>query len=210
IGNFPRQFGEETSALEREDRSPEPIEPNWNDSGVGVLRDQFVTAPQTQESSRAGELPFRKKANDLAGGDLFGRGANCRTRMPDVNRNAADGAHEWAEHRFVIKFLIDDVTNRPRACQLENKRVDPSDVIGQKQKTALGQIFETERADAIKKFDERPAKKMERALTGGNVRHRFLFTISPWRFICQSAIRNGNPRPSCPRRPNCARAVARD
>jgi hypothetical protein len=45
-------------------------------------------------------------------------------------------------------------------------------VIGQKEEAALRQIFEAERMDAIKESDERPAKKMERALTGGHVRYR--------------------------------------
>jgi hypothetical protein len=33
-------------------------------------------------------------------------------------------------------------------------------------------MLEAERVDAIEESDERPAKKMERALTGGHVRHR--------------------------------------
>ena len=33
-------------------------------------------------------------------------------------------------------------------------------------------VLEAKRVDAIKESDERPAKKMERALTGGHVRHR--------------------------------------
>ena len=57
-------------------------------------------------------------------------------------------------------------------CELENESIDPGDVIGQKQEAAFRQIFEAERVDAIKNFDERPARKMERALTGGHVRHR--------------------------------------
>src|SRR5206468_11936976 len=130
--------------------------------------------------------------------------------MADINRNAADCAQKRAQDRLVIKFLIDDVTNRPRACELEDEGIDPGDVIRQKKKSAFGQVFESERVDPIKESDERPAKKMERALTGGHVRHRLLFTISLRTSICQSASRNGNERPSCPRRPNRARAAPCD
>jgi hypothetical protein len=72
----------------------------------------------------------------------------------------------------VIKFLIDDVTNRPRASELQDDGIDPRDVIRQKKKSAFGQVFESERVDPIKETNERPRKKMERALTGGHVRHR--------------------------------------
>src|ERR1700693_319218 len=129
--------------------------------------------------------------------------------MACVYRNTANCAEERTQRRFAVKFLINDVTNRPGRGELKDERVHPRDVIRQKEKAALGQIVETERADAIKKTDERSAKKIERALTHGHVRHRFLFTISLRPFICQSAISNGNERPSCPRRPNRARAPAR-
>jgi len=66
----------------------------------------------------------------------------------------------------VIKFLIDDVTDRSRASELEDDGVDPGNVIWQKEETAFRQMLEAEGVDAIKGSDERPAKKMERALTG--------------------------------------------
>ena len=72
----------------------------------------------------------------------------------------------------MIKFLIDDVTNRSRASELEDEGIDPGDVIGQEEEAAFRQMLKTERLDPIKEFDERPPKKMERALTGGHVRHR--------------------------------------
>src|SRR2546423_3431142 len=111
--------------------------------------------------------------------------------MADVNRDATDSAHEPVQHWFAIKFLIDDVTNRAGACELEDEGIDPGDVIGQKEEAALGQMFEAEGADTIENFDERPAKKMERALTGVHVRHRLLFTISARQSICQSATGHG-------------------
>src|SRR5256885_16982960 len=92
--------------------------------------------------------------------------------MADVNRDAADSAHKWAQHWLLINFLIDDVTNGAGRCELEDESIDPGDVIGQKEEAALRQMFEAEGADTIENFDERPAKKMERALTGGHVRHR--------------------------------------
>src|SRR5436190_24067692 len=111
--------------------------------------------------------------------------------MADVNRDATDSAHKPVQHWFAIKFLIDDVTNGAGACELEDEGIDPGDVIGQKEEAALRQMFEAEGANAIENFDERPAKKMERALTGGHARHRLLrllFTISLRPSICQSQV----------------------
>src|SRR5438270_5929933 len=101
--------------------------------------------------------------------------------MAGVNRDAADRAQKRAQCRFVIKFLVNNVTNRAWTGELEDEGIDPGDVIGQKQEATFGQILQAKGADTIEKSDERPAKKMERALTGGHVRHRLLrllFTIS--------------------------------
>src|SRR6266849_8719861 len=98
--------------------------------------------------------------------------------MTGVDRNAADRSQKRFQCRLVIKFLVDDVTNRSWTAELEDERVDPADVIGQKEKAAFGQMLEAERADAVKEFDERPAKKMECALTGGHVKHCLSFTIN--------------------------------
>ena len=92
--------------------------------------------------------------------------------MSYIDRNAAGRSQKRPQHRLVIKFLIDDVTNRPRASELQDDGIDPRDVIRQKKKSAFGQVFESERVDPIKETNERPRKKMERALTGGHVRHR--------------------------------------
>src|SRR6266446_788491 len=117
--------------------------------------------------------------------------------MADVNRDATDTAKKRAQRRFLIKFLIDDVTDGAGACELEDKGIDPRDVIGQKKEAALWQMFESERVDPIKETNERPRKKMERALTGGHVRHRLLFTISARPSICQSASEHaGSPQTS--------------
>ena len=128
--------------------------------------------------------------------------------MADVNRNAADRAQKGAQDRFVIKFLIDDVTNRSRASELQDDGIDPRDVIRQKKKSAFGQVFESERVDPIKETNERPRNKMERALTGGHVRHRLLFTINARPSICQSASgHGGSPQNSIHER-NCCALVA--
>jgi hypothetical protein len=50
--------------------------------------------------------------------------------MADVNRDATDRVHQCAQHWLLIKFLIDDVTNWPGACELEDEGIDPGDVIG--------------------------------------------------------------------------------
>src|SRR5437660_9552746 len=126
IRNFLRPLGEEFSALKRKDRSPKPIEPNRNDLGARMLRDQFVAAPQTQQRSRARELAFRKKTNDLASVKLLGCSANCRTRMPNVDRNATNSPQKRAEHRLMIKFLVDDGTTGTGTGGLQDEGVDPS------------------------------------------------------------------------------------
>src|SRR5438067_2630158 len=120
--------------------------------------------------------------------------------MAGVNRDAADRAQKRAQCRLVIKFLVDDVTNRAWTGELEDEGIDPGDVIGQKEEAPLRQMFKAKSADPIEKSDERPAKKMERALTGGHARHRLLrllFTINARPSICQSAIGHaGSPQNS--------------
>src|SRR5258708_2038134 len=128
--------------------------------------------------------------------------------MSYIYRNTAGRSQKRAQHRLVIKFLIDDVTNRSRASELQDDGVHPGDVIGQKKKSAFRQLFESERVDPIKETNERPRKKMERALTGGHVRHRLSFTISARPSICQSASGHaGSPQNSIHER-NCGALVA--
>src|SRR5712691_7974295 len=100
------------------------------------MRDQFVAAPQTQQCSGARELALRKKTNDLAVRDFFGGSPNRGARTTGINWNTTDDAQEGSQDRFVIEFLVDDVTNGTRTGQLQHNRVDPADVIRQKEKSA--------------------------------------------------------------------------
>src|SRR5206468_1708446 len=130
--------------------------------------------------------------------------------MADVNRDAADRAQKGTQDRFVIKFLIDDVTDGAGACELQDDSIDPRDVIRQKKKSAFGQMLEADGLDPIKETNERPRNKMERALTGGHVRHRLLFTINARPSICQSASgHGGSPQNSIHERNCCALVAAR-
>jgi hypothetical protein len=47
----------------------------------------------------------------------------------------------------VIIFLVDDVADRPRAGELQNEGVHPTDMIGHEKKAASRQVFQTQRSD---------------------------------------------------------------
>jgi hypothetical protein len=54
------------------------------------------------------------------------------------------------ENAVPINRCIDDVTDRPRASNLEKNRVNPADVIGKKEKSARWKTFQPDRSNAIK------------------------------------------------------------
>src|SRR6266545_6707778 len=139
------KFPEKSSALEREDRAPELIEPNRNDLRISVTRNQFVTALQAQEHPRAFQLSLGKKTDDLALRNSFCRGANRRMRVPNIDRNATQRAQNRVQNRVVIVLLVDDVPNRARASELQNDGVNPGDVVRQSKKTAGGNVSQPQR-----------------------------------------------------------------
>ena len=75
---------------------------------------------------------------------------------------------------ILVIFLVDDEADRPRTGEQEDDRVDPGDVVGQKQKSAARQPLRADRGDAIDHPRERHSKETQGALGGGNWRHRFM------------------------------------
>src|SRR5436190_19265820 len=67
VRNGLRKFRKEASALERKDRAPELIEPDRDNRRAGFPRDDFVTAPQSQQRARARQFAFRKQTDDFPG-----------------------------------------------------------------------------------------------------------------------------------------------
>ena len=112
------------------------IEPNRNDLRIRVSRDQFVTAVQAQQNSPAFQLAFRKNANDFAIGNFFRGGAHRSVRMAGVNWDAADHTQDRVQNGFVKILLVDDVADRPRAGELQDESVYPTDVIRHEKKPA--------------------------------------------------------------------------
>jgi hypothetical protein len=70
--------------------------------------------------------------------------------MSLVDWNATDDPQEGVQQRFAIKFLINDVANRPGTGELQHDRVDPADVVRQEEKAAGWQIIGSERIDPVK------------------------------------------------------------
>ena len=52
-------------------------------------------------------------------------------RMAGINRNAAQHAQKRVQDRFVIILLVNDVTDRSGAGELQNEGVYPANMIGQ-------------------------------------------------------------------------------
>ena len=141
------------------------IEPNRNDLRVGVPRDQFITALQTQQRSRAFQLALGKKTDDLALGNFLRCSANGGTRIASIDWNTTQRPQNRVQNRFVIMFLVDDVSNRARASELQNERVNPGDVVRQKEESALWKIFQSKRSDPVKATHQQPTKEIEGALS---------------------------------------------
>src|SRR6266481_8957966 len=164
VGDSLWKLCEKSSALEREDGSPELIEPNRNDLRVGVPRDQFITALQSQQRSRAFQLALGENADDFAIGDFFSSGANRSVRMADIDRDAPERTQDWVQNRSVIILLVNDVANWTGTGELQDKGVHPGDMVGHNKKPAAGQIFQTERSDAIQGTNQQSTKEIEGAL----------------------------------------------
>ena len=70
--------------------------------------------------------------------------------MADADRDTTKGTQDRVQNRFVIILLVDDVTDRTRARELQNESVHPADMIGYEKKAAAWQILHADRSDAIK------------------------------------------------------------
>jgi hypothetical protein len=70
--------------------------------------------------------------------------------MARIDWDASTEPQKPMQHRFVIEFLVDDVTNRALAGELQHDGIDPADVIRQKKKSAFRQIVSSERSHAVK------------------------------------------------------------
>src|SRR5438270_13972540 len=134
-------------------------------------RDQFVTALEPQKHTSSLQLTLGENTHDFAFGDFFSSGADRRIRMADVDRDAAERTQNRMQNRFVVILLVDYVTNRTRADELQHERVHPTDVIGYKEKTALRQVLQADRSDPIKATYQQSTKKREGAFGAGSRRH---------------------------------------
>jgi hypothetical protein len=131
-------------------------------------------------------LSLGEKTNNFTGGDLFGSHANGRTRMANIDGDATHDPQKRIQHRFAIKFLIDDVANWAWTCELQYDCIHPGNVIGQEKKSAAGQVFQPVRRDTVKAVQQRHDNDMQHALSGGHGTHCLSFTINTW----PSAIAN--------------------
>jgi hypothetical protein len=143
------------------------IEPDRNDLGVRVPRNDFITPLQTQQRSPSFQLPFRKHTHDFAFVELFRSDANCTMRLTLANWDAPNRAQDRMQNRLVIIFVVDDVADRPGTGELQDEGVHPADVIRHEKKPASRQVFQTAHSDAIKAAHQWPAKEIERPFGSG-------------------------------------------
>jgi hypothetical protein len=104
--------------------------------------------------------------------------------MSNINWDATDRAQNRVKDRVMIVLLVDDVSNRARASELQDDGINPCDVVRQKQEPACGYVFQAQRGDPIKATHQQPAEKIEHTFSGGHGRHRLSFTIG----VRQTAI----------------------
>jgi hypothetical protein len=150
------------------------IEPDRHHRSIRLARDDLVAAPQPEEGPGTCQLSFRKKTNDFAIANLFGRQTHRILRPARRNRDATNGAQNRMQETVPVIFLIDNETNRPWAGDQEDKRVDPRDVVGQKQKSATRQTLRPDGRDPINQPHEQQPKGTQDPFGGRNWRHRFM------------------------------------
>ena len=64
--------------------------------------------------------------------------------MPRINRNTFKDSKKRMKNFISTDGSVDDVTDRARQDDLEQDRVDPTNVIGKKEKSSGGHMFKTE------------------------------------------------------------------
>src|SRR5881392_1542661 len=93
-------------------------------------------------------------------------------RMASVDWNAAHQVQKWMQQWLAIKFLVDDVADRPApTSQLQDEGVYPADVIGQQKKSAGRQILKAVRRDPINAAQDGRRNGVQHAFGGGRARH---------------------------------------
>src|SRR5437868_2536810 len=137
VANCFRQFRKESPALEGKDRTPELIKPDRYDRCLGLSGDDLVTAPQSQQRPGARQFAFWEHADDFAGADPRRGLSHPILRFASGDWNAAHRAEDRIQDRVSINTFVDDETNGARTSQRENDRVDPGNVIRQKEESAL-------------------------------------------------------------------------
>src|SRR5262249_49914487 len=125
--------------------------------------DHFITALQSQQGPSSFQFAFREHTHDFAFGDFFRSSANGSMRLAPANGDATNRAKNRMQNSFVIVFLVDDVADRPRASELQDQRIHPTDMIWHEKKAAGRQVLQTEENNAIKTADKGPKKKKARA-----------------------------------------------
>ena len=174
IRNSPRPFGEKPLALEGKNGPPELIEPDRHHRSIRLPGDDLVATPQPEEGTGTRQLSFRKKTNDFAIANLFGRQTHRILRPARRNWDATNGAQDRMQETVPVIFLIDNETNRPWAGDQEDERVDPRDVVGQKQKSATRQTLRSEGRDPINQPHDQQPKGTQDTFGGRNWRHWFM------------------------------------
>src|SRR3982750_4130651 len=96
----------------------------------------FITAWQAQQPPPSFQFPFREHTYDFALRDFVRGSANCSMRLALADWNAANAAQNRMQHTLVIIFLVDDEADWPRAGELQDERIHPTDVIRHEKKPA--------------------------------------------------------------------------
>jgi hypothetical protein len=161
-----RPLEEIPPAFERENGTPQTIHPYRHDWGIRLPRDQLVTTLQPQEHARPRELAFRENADDLA----TPNGVPCRPdrllRLPRRNREGADRLEDRIQKADAVNLRIDNEPDRPWTRELQHDRIDPAEMIREKQKTAARKLLRAVRGDAINPTRERVADATDEAFGG--------------------------------------------
>jgi hypothetical protein len=127
--------------------------------------DELVAAVELLQRGRAGQRALGEKTDDLAPRQRVDRRFNRRARNLWTDRNCAQQPQAPMQKARPINLVVNQETDRTRARQLQDHRVDIGDVIGQQQHSARGgNRVEADRRHAIKGASNQTKRQSKQTL----------------------------------------------
>jgi hypothetical protein len=163
VGQALGPLPEEAPAAEAEDRAPDAVEHDRHDRHLRVARDRLQAALEAQQVAGARDRALGEDAHELArarplGGApqrllLLGRG------VLGGDRNGVEELRHPAHHRRAEEGTVHQEEDAPRDRRADEESVAVREVVGDEQRAARGQAFQSVQADAVDRMQQREQQR---------------------------------------------------